>query len=484
MTTSRIAMPIVDSVKAAAGKRATGNSNDYNSFDTIMDKNVQGNQDAARKKTDAAKKDVSYDSKDNGKKDYSVSDKNPALEQISNKNPIDSNKKDENVVGEVKNPLDEQDVVISNEMMAVMNQVEQIILTNVAQQLGITVEELSNQLKEMEMSPFDLMDANNLKQFVLNFNGADSPVEFLTNEDMTAQFQNLLETMEQIPVEDFGITKEQLTEMVQAMADENFQPLMEKNPTNISTLQTHKENKPDSTMENVQLAKSGDEESIPVTVIKEPETGEKQLSDHNSTDMQQNSRNHRDERIMPDRNERPVDMFIQNLSTAHVSNLDNASEVIDRTQMMKDIVHQIVEQIKVSIKPETTSMEIQLNPEHLGKINLTVVEKNGEMTAKFIAENHAAKEAIESQIQTLKDNLNNQGLKVEAVEVTVSEFGLRQDTQTGQETENQDNKKSKNASRRKIDLSTFDEEQEDATEEEVLAAKIMRDNGGSVDYTA
>lgn len=484
MTTSRIAMPIVDSVKPTAGKRATGNSNDYNSFDSIMDKNVQGNRDDVGKKADAAKKDVSYDSKDNSKKDYSASDKNPTLEQTSNKNQIDTNKKGENVVGEMKNPLDEQDVAVSNEIMAVMNQLQQIILTNAAQQLGITMEELSNQLQEMGMTPFDLMDANNLKQFVLNFNGADSPVEFLTNEDMTAQFQNLLETMEQIPVEDFGITKEQLTEMAQAMADENFQPLMEKNPTNISTLQTHKENKPDSTMENVQLAKSGDEESIPVTVIKEPETGEKQLSDHNSTDMQQNSRNHRDERIMPDRNERPVDMFIQNLSTAHVSNLDNASEVIDRTQMMKDIVHQIVEQIKVSIKPETTSMEIQLNPEHLGKINLTVVEKNGEMTAKFIAENHAAKEAIESQIQTLKDNLNNQGLKVEAVEVTVSEFGLRQDTQTGQETENQDNKKSKNASRRKIDLSTFDEEQEDATEEEVLAAKIMRDNGGSVDYTA
>lgn len=481
MTTSKIAMPIVDSVKATTGKKFTGNSNDYSSFDTIMNRNVQGSQKDTGKKTNS-----SNNSTEKSKKEYSVSDNKTSLEQNTSKNQIDTNKKAEHVVAEETiNPLEEQVTVISDEIIAAMGQLEQAILTNVSEQLGISMEELSNQLQELGMTPFDLMDTNSLKQFVLNYNQAESPMDFLTNEPMTEQFQSLLETMEQIPVEDFGITKEQLTEIVQSMAEENAQPWMEQSAVNTSLLKPDKQNSQlDNPIENVQLAKDGDDETIPVSIVKEPATGEKQLSEHSSTDMQQNSNNQRDERTLSDRSEKPVNLLIQNLSKANVTNIDHANQAIDRTQMMKDIVHQIVEQIKVSIKPDSTSMEMQLNPENLGKINLTVVEKNGEMTAKFIAENHAAKEAIESQIQTLKDNLNNQGLKVEAVEVTVSDFAFRQDTQTGQGTENQNDKKSSNTSRRKIDLNTFDEGKEDVTEEEILAAKIMRDNGGSVDYTA
>ena len=43
-------------------------------------------------------------------------------------------------------------------------------------------------------------------------------------------------------------------------------------------------------------------------------------------------------------------------------------------------------------------MEIQLNPENLGKINLTVVAKDGMITAQLTAQNEAVKNAIENQI--------------------------------------------------------------------------------------
>jgi flagellar hook-length control protein FliK len=73
---------------------------------------------------------------------------------------------------------------------------------------------------------------------------------------------------------------------------------------------------------------------------------------------------------------------------------------------MKEIVNQIVDKIKVVIKPEATSMEIQLNPENLGKVNLSVISKNGQLTAHFTTESQAAKEALESQMQTLKETLS------------------------------------------------------------------------------
>jgi flagellar hook-length control protein FliK len=41
------------------------------------------------------------------------------------------------------------------------------------------------------------------------------------------------------------------------------------------------------------------------------------------------------------------------------------------------------------------------------------------MTAQFAVQNELSKEALESQMQTLKDALNQQGIKVDSIEVTV-----------------------------------------------------------------
>ena len=50
----------------------------------------------------------------------------------------------------------------------------------------------------------------------------------------------------------------------------------------------------------------------------------------------------------------------------------------------------------------------------------------------MVVENQMAKEALESQMIHLKEAFNEQGLKVDEVEVTVAEFGLKKDGE-GQE---------------------------------------------------
>ncbi|GFI47345.1 hypothetical protein IMSAGC019_02669 [Lachnospiraceae bacterium] len=95
------------------------------------------------------------------------------------------------------------------------------------------------------------------------------------------------------------------------------------------------------------------------------------------------------------------------------------------------------------------------------------------------------KAAIESQISTLQENLREQGVKVEAVQVTVESHGFESNLWQGQgreeEAASQNNKKAP----RRInlnDLGGFAEE--DATEEELLTAKVMEMNGTTVDFTA
>jgi flagellar hook-length control protein FliK len=65
-------------------------------------------------------------------------------------------------------------------------------------------------------------------------------------------------------------------------------------------------------------------------------------------------------------------------------------------------------------------MEIQLTPENLGKINLSVASKDGIITATITTQNEAVKAIVESQLIQLKEALNNQGLKVNDVEVTIA----------------------------------------------------------------
>ena len=122
-------------------------------------------------------------------------------------------------------------------------------------------------------------------------------------------------------------------------------------------------------------------------------------------------------------------------------------------------------------------MELQLNPEHLGRVHLTITEKEGMMTAQFAAETHAAKEAIESQLMQLRETLQEQGLKVESIEVTVADFSFNQNSQAGQSTAEGDAQK-----RRAFVFDTEEETEKNTTL--FTAPEYLEQGTSSVDYSA
>ena len=139
---------------------------------------------------------------------------------------------------------------------------------------------------------------------------------------------------------------------------------------------------------------------------------------------------------------------------------------------------------------EGTTVEMQLNPENLGRLVLSVTEKHGNVTAQITASNEQVKETLQAQLVELRSTLQAQGIKVEAVEVTVAthEFeqnldgnasanGQMQEQNGGQHSEGQ-------RGRRNLNLNNLDELSGLMSEEETLVAQMMRDNGGTVDYTA
>lgn len=178
------------------------------------------------------------------------------------------------------------------------------------------------------------------------------------------------------------------------------------------------------------------------------------------------------------------DQMMEQVALAKAEHVESVQDKVTVVQQMREVFEQVVEQIKVTVTEDTSEMTMQLNPENLGKVNLSIVAKEGHITAQFVTETEVARQALESQIQQLRDTLGEQGLKVDKVEVSVSDFSFAQQNNTNAE-EQKEQQRSEHAKQvhRNLNLSSL-EEVTDLTEEEELAVKIMRSNGNQIDFTA
>ena len=82
----------------------------------------------------------------------------------------------------------------------------------------------------------------------------------------------------------------------------------------------------------------------------------------------------------------------------------------------------------------------------------------------------------------MKENLEAKEIKVESVEVHVSDFSFEQSTEAEAQRQND----MQNGSQRKFRYNVADEEEDDGIidEKEALRKEVMRNNGSSIDYTA
>lgn len=152
-----------------------------------------------------------------------------------------------------------------------------------------------------------------------------------------------------------------------------------------------------------------------------------------------------------------------------------------------EFISQVVEHVRTAVQNQVTSLEMQLNPEHLGKMLVTLTSREGAVTAQFMAANESVRAALEAQVTTLSENLNQAGVKVDAIEVMVGthefEQNLEQNARGEQEQAQQQENGNQNSGRRNISLNSLDDLSGILSEEERLVAQIMQDHGNSMDLT-
>lgn len=349
--------------------------------------------------------------------------------------------------------------------------------------LQMTDEELETLMAQMGITSLALLDVSTLQQFVLKATDHTDVSEMLTDEGLADTFQNLMAQLEELDIKgSLGITQEQLTELVQEAVEkgpeafENFfaQAAVDAGVLNETEAKIQKgsgdEQEPVFVVQNA--AEDGDSETV---VIKNPSMQEKASDSESSQSSLQSG--HQD-RQQGDDKVSPWQSFTQGLVQA--AGETSATQATGRMAQMIDIVNQVIEQVKVNLTRETTSMEIQLNPESLGKVNLTVSAKEGVMVANFAVQTEMAKEALESQMHILKEQFDQKGIKVEAVEVTVTDFAFAQSDQAEGGNQGEQQKKAKG---RTISIEELQKEMEADEEEETAGTAAAIGSGGNIDYT-
>ncbi len=164
----------------------------------------------------------------------------------------------------------------------------------------------------------------------------------------------------------------------------------------------------------------------------------------------------------------------------------------------QDIMRQMVSGVRTAVTERITTMEMQLNPENMGKMTVRVSSEEGQVTAHINLENENVRTAMENQMGILKANLEAQGIKVNEVTVTADAHEFERNLEEGQEASMTDTgagnsgafQEEEEGRRRdghlgNIDMRTLDDGGlANLTEDERLAAQIMREQGNTISINA
>ncbi len=363
--------------------------------------------------------------------------------------------------------------------------------------LGLTDEELDEKLSELGLTVVDLLNPQNAAILVASVNDA-AVTDVITDSSMTGQLQDIMNDINHV-INDFAAKTGQSVEEIIGNLNDYFNENVIETPENIegnenADITDASDTKDTNNSENTQT----------VTVVTDEETGKEikitiensRVSDTNTqiTDSQSNqqiaqtneenfdsqNQNGSSNSDQNNNSQTIAQTFLNNLSDAVQGSMDITSDFSQMNNVSSlDIVNQMIEAVKVNVNVDTTSMELQLTPENLGRVNLTVAAKDGIVTATIVTQNEAVKTAIENQVAQLKENLNNQGLKVQDVEVTIASHGFEANAEN-----NQNNSNDSHTEKHRKFKSLEDIPEDDLSAEKILEQRIMESNGNSLNITA
>ncbi len=369
--------------------------------------------------------------------------------------------------------LEEEDLVRA---MEVLQTAAGELITKIAETFDISVEEVNLTLEQLDMEPMDVLQQDKLGTLLLEIGNGEDSLALLTNESLYQDFKTVMDAQSNILAEcseslsmDAG-QMEELVEQVQKMtvtlAEEV--PLDKEPDMPVIEVVKSEEVAPQSTQDEAEVKVVTSEET------KAPAQSTETRENKNANpDKDGSSQGREGNMVLPQTQEQtPVVQNEQTRVESFTSNLET-----------QDIMRQIMDYMKIQIKPDMSNLEMQLHPASLGTLQIQVASKGGVLTAQFVTENEAVKAVLESQMIQLKESFAQQGVRVEAIEVTVQTHQFESNLEQGRGREQEMPEKRTRARRINLNESLMADDMEDLNEE-ALGAQMMNINGTTVDYTA
>lgn len=349
------------------------------------------------------------------------------------------------------------------------------MLEKTADELDIPVEELMEILNSLSLTPMDLLQPENLQAVVIAAAGETDACSLVTNEQMFETLQNLTnalaDTVKEVAeatrlkpeeVQDLFAQFKQAAQAAETVDSGTEQPMVqdeEEEP--LKTTERREENQQTGTV--------SDEEIDGSRIMLERSLSDRQ-EQGNGTPMENETRNPF----------APV-QTVQNQAQEIAQTVETAAPTSFFDADTEMIMHQITDYMKAQVTEGMSELEMQLHPESLGNLHIKLTAKDGTLTAQFTAQNETVKAALESQMIQLKETFREQGISVEAIEVTVQSHRFDQQYGGGNSNMQGEDRQPGRPARRRINLNFPTEEE--LTEDEQLAADMLRESGGTVDYT-
>lgn len=110
--------------------------------------------------------------------------------------------------------------------------------------------------------------------------------------------------------------------------------------------------------------------------------------------------------------------------------LSQINKTLNSSTIKQDlnIFNQVLEGTKASISDDVSEMVIKLKPDNLGKLSMKIVLERGLVIARFDVESQIVKQAIESNLEDLRNALSDKGFEVKEFDVSVNKDSRDQES--------------------------------------------------------
>lgn len=362
-----------------------------------------------------------------------------------------------------------------------------------AEAFGVSEEDVERAMETLGLSMVSLLEPANLSELVLTLGGETDASSLLTNESLFGTLRSLNEIAGELRQDLMGMMNFSEEELDASLAD--AQDFMEMAAQDGELLQNgelsdgqkaESEVQPEITIEIEQNGKTiGLEADQSGNATGDGQIIAKEETSYADTQEQPGGERNGEEQTQTLLHSENLTLNALLQDKVPAADADFTQSMTSFTSDTQEIMDQILGNLKLQLKPGMDSLQMQLHPESLGTVHVQLTSRAGEVTAQFHVQNEAVKAAVESQIAVLKESLGMQGVKVEAVEVSVDTRGFESSLWQGGENPGQEAYEKQRRSPRRINLAQLDPSfEEEASEEDVLAAKLMEANGNTVDFTA